>query len=294
MFGGGMFGICLLLGSGYLVSANNGIVTSSQCYYDVKMVSPFSETFNITSSSRRPSVLSCSSWCCLSNADSFVYFKGNASCECNEGNSAGFAIDSSKSSGVIYGQVTPRNEISEEGGTTRQDCLEFYEDGFQTNGVYRITPPGGAAVDVWCDMVDGGWTVILKRLDGSEDFYRDWDDYASGFGYRTVELQASIGLESIHLLTVQDSSLKVYAETFGDVTPASMHAVYDSVEIQDVSNLYRLKLSGFTGDCGDSMAMHNNMPFSTLDQDNDPFATNCAVAYTGAWWKDCPVCKQIM
>ena len=28
----------------------------------------------------------------------------------------------------------------------------------------------------------GGWTVLLKRQDGSVEFYRNWADYKSGFG----------------------------------------------------------------------------------------------------------------
>ncbi|GFR25718.1 techylectin-5A [Trichonephila clavata] len=40
---------------------------------------------------------------------------------------------------------------------------------------------------------------------------------------------------------------------------------------------------------GDSMITRsNNMKFTTIDQKNDNFEINCAVAFKGAWWhNDC-------
>ena len=34
----------------------------------------------------------------------------------------------------------------------------------------------------------------------------------------------------------------------------------------------------------DSMANHNEYPFTTKDQDNDAGSSNCAVKREGAWW----------
>jgi len=37
--------------------------------------------------------------------------------------------------------------------------------------------------DVYCEFdSEHGWTIIQRRLDGSVDFYRGWDDYVAGFG----------------------------------------------------------------------------------------------------------------
>ncbi|WAR12612.1 FGL1-like protein, partial [Mya arenaria] len=142
----------------------------------------------------------------------------NNSCECNKGILLKLDVDSSKTSGVFVGETENKIEIFEDGDFKRylvtpekQDCLELYQGGYRTDGVYQIRQPSGEAVYVWCDMADGGWTVILRRQDGSEDFNRGWDEYVSGFGNLSGEYW--LGLESIHLLTVHDSSLKVYADT---------------------------------------------------------------------------------
>ena len=40
----------------------------------------------------------------------------------------------------------------------------------------------------------------------------------------------------------------------------------------------------FLGTAGDSLSRHRGQPFSTKDQDNDNWSSNCAVSYKGAWW----------
>ena len=49
----------------------------------------------------------------------------------------------------------------------------------------------------------------------------------------------------------------------------------------------------FSGNSGDSLAVHRGMPFTTRDQDNDKGhdnhgGLNCAIKFKGAWWyKNC-------
>ena len=49
----------------------------------------------------------------------------------------------------------------------------------------------------WRLMVVAG--LFQRRQDGSEDFYRGWDDYVREFGNLTGEFW--LGLEKIHRLT---------------------------------------------------------------------------------------------
>ena len=56
-----------------------------------------------------------------------------------------------------------------------------------------------------CDMETdgGGWTVIQRRINGSVDFYKGWEDYELGFG--DLETEFWWGLKKIHCLTSQGS-----------------------------------------------------------------------------------------
>ncbi|XP_060601698.1 microfibril-associated glycoprotein 4-like [Ruditapes philippinarum] len=165
------------------------------------------------------------------------------------------------------------------------DCLALYQQGYTEDGVYVIKPTGSTATDVWCDMTNGGWTVIQRRQDGSEDFYRNLEDYKIGFGNRISEYW--LGLEHIYYLTINNTSLYVYLETFeiDNVDPVSAFAEYSTFRIKDESDKYRLSVRGYGGSCGDSMSYHNNSRFTTKDSNNDQHgAENCAVSYSGAWW----------
>lgn len=71
------------------------------------------------------------------------------------------------------------------------------------------------------------------------------------------------------------------------------HAIYDTFWIEGESQNYRLHISRYHGNAGDSMTTvrddHNGMEFSTFDRDNDRRSiNNCAVHYRGGWWySDC-------
>ncbi|XP_078346731.1 ficolin-2-like isoform X1 [Oculina patagonica] len=164
----------------------------------------------------------------------------------------------------------------------QKDCAELFKTGKQKSGVYAINPDGSNAFDVFCDqtIAGGGWTVFQKRLDGSVDFYRGWDDYKRGFGNLTGEFW--LGLEKIHRLTSSGQfKLRVDLEDYAGKTG---YAEYDSLAIASEGDKYKLSLGSYSGTSGDSLTYHNGHPFTTKDQNNDPEYYNCAVHYSGAWW----------
>ena len=128
---------------------------------------------------------------------------------------------------------------------------------------------------------DGLWTAIQRRFDGSVDFYRGWTDYKEGFGDASGEYW--LGNEAIHQLTSRSSyKLKVVLKAWDNETA---YAIYDTFQISDESDGYRLTYGVYNGDAGDSLTQHNGQMFSTQDRDNDSKdGRSCATDYTGAWW----------
>ena len=60
----------------------------------------------------------------------------------------------------------------------------------------QSSPTGG-----YCDTLTdgGGWLVVQRRNDGSENFHRNWADYEVGFGSLTGEFW--YGLHALQCLT---------------------------------------------------------------------------------------------
>ena len=132
---------------------------------------------------------------------------------------------------------------------------------------------------VYCDMESdgGGWVVFQRRMDGTVDFYRNWANYLKGFGDLNGEFW--LGLNKIHRLTqAANTTLRV---DLADFEGGKRYANYSTFQVLDSSRKYTLMIGAYSGDAGDSMATHNGMNFTTLDEDN---FHNCAVRYKGAWW----------
>ena len=88
-----------------------------------------------------------------------------------------------------------------------------------------------------------GWTIFQRRVDGSEDFYRNSTDYKTGFGNLSGEFW--LGLDKIHRLSANGQNvLRVDLESFENETA---HAVYGSFSIGNESEAYILNIGDYSG-----------------------------------------------
>ncbi|XP_060557149.1 ficolin-3-like [Ruditapes philippinarum] len=164
------------------------------------------------------------------------------------------------------------------------DCVDVKDAGNTKSGVYKVTPPGEAQIDVYCDMdtEGGGWLQIQKRQDGSVDFYKTYSEYEAGFGNLTGEHY--LGNRNIHAITKSGKyELRVELEDFQKHVK---FAHYSSFSVADAASHYKLTVDGYNGTAGDSLIFdHNGHEFSAHDADNDGANNiNCAEKQHGGYW----------
>ncbi|XP_045177279.2 fibrinogen-like protein 1 [Mercenaria mercenaria] len=162
-----------------------------------------------------------------------------------------------------------------------RDCSELHLHGITLSGIYPVRLPNRKIVNVWCDMQGGGWMTIQKRIDGSVNFTRKWDNYAFGFG--NVNSEYWLGNENLYWL----SHYKNYSIRFElwDWEGNHAYALYDYFRVENEQMGYQLRIQGYSGTAGDAMfPYHNDMKFSTIDRDNDEWHSSCAKKDQSGWW----------
>lgn len=189
-------------------------------------------------------------------------------------------------------KLTSPNPMSE---TLPIDCKELYMNGKRKSGVYTIYPwekcdPNYRPIQVYCDMETegGGWTALQRRVNGEENFTRNWTEYKLGFG--TPYGDYWIGNDAIHQLAKgRNSSLHVTITQMnsGFVSSKMYHQFYVSGEDQNYTLQVANPGNGSLSDRlveGGAFDRATGMQFSTFDVDNDKYSGNCAAFFLGGWW----------
>ncbi|XP_076091055.1 fibrinogen C domain-containing protein 1-B-like isoform X1 [Mytilus galloprovincialis] len=166
-------------------------------------------------------------------------------------------------------------------GARPSDCGELRKSE-NKSGVYKIYPDGTSGFNVFCDMKSfgGGWTLFQRRTNGFVGFYRDWQSYKNGFG--NLKEDFWLGNEYLNKLTEQ-GYYKLRIDMW-DFDNKHRYAIYNTFVVKNEKSGYKLEITGYTGNAGDSFGGQNGYKFTTRDRDNDAYGGNCAELYKGGWW----------
>ena len=164
------------------------------------------------------------------------------------------------------------------------DLRIFPPDSVPT-GVYKMSMGTFATANVYCDLTTdgGGWIVIQRNRKNSQlSFIKNWREYEEGFGDLNKDFWT--GLELMHILTKRGQWEMRVDYQKNDKTWSYLH--YDNFSVGSANEEHPLTIGGFTGVDTDWFANHplNGMKFSTPDNDNDNWGSNCAASYKIGWW----------
>ncbi|EDW70881.2 angiopoietin-related protein 7 [Drosophila virilis] len=177
--------------------------------------------------------------------------------------------------------ICAKNLKSYEEKLVYSECTDIAD----SPGIHKIKPDQEEPFDVLCDSATAGpgWTVIQQRINGKENFNRDWKTYRAGFGDFVGDF--FLGLENIHRLTnSQPHELYIYMEDFDGIIK---YYRYEQFTIAGEDDLYRLRISdkAVGNATKDALIYLNYQQFTTFDRDNDvDVYANCAKDYGGGWW----------
>ena len=133
--------------------------------------------------------------------------------------------------------------------------------------------------------------VIQRRVPGGTlNFTRGWSDYVRGFG--DLEGEFWYGLDNIHYLTTRDN-VELRIDMVMEDDGSKMSFTYQTFTVAGPEDEYRLTIGGGEGNGDDAMPYHNGQQFSTIDNDNDPWGSNCAYVHQGGWWYNACYCANL-
>jgi len=116
------------------------------------------------------------------------------------------------------------------------------------NGSINVTIPTHSSPLVLKSVFD--WIIIHQHLGDAFVWQLPWVDYKTGFGSTGDNFW--LGLDAIHLLTSsQDYRLRVEVQQTS--TSRWYSAEYWTFKVGDEPDKYRLEVSGYSGDAGDSL-----------------------------------------
>ncbi len=170
--------------------------------------------------------------------------------------------------------------------STPHNCYELFKLGFTSNGVYEVFPDKGSKnpVVVYCEMELGGWTTLVNKVDRSVFFNRPMKAFINGFGNVSANTNYWLGLDNMFDLT--NNEIMTLRMEMSNSRFDKYFIEYDLFVLAPQIEKFKLTLGKTTfRTIRDSFASHNNMKFTTYDEDNDlDPSLNCAKEFNSGWW----------
>jgi len=194
---------------------------------------------------------------------------------------------------LLLVNANPLNHYSANAAMPINTCcdLRVYPPSRAPSGVYKMSTNMGTfttsdmSTNIYCDMNtdDGGWIVIQRNRKNSQlNFNKNWREYEDGFGDLNNDFWA--GLKLINTLT--QTGLWEMRVDYQKIDKTWSYLHYNQFSVGSTSEEYILTVGGFIGEGTDRFASHplNGMNFSTPDNDNDQYWSNCAASGKSGWW----------
>ncbi|XP_071177501.1 fibrinogen-like protein 1 [Mytilus edulis] len=181
---------------------------------------------------------------------------------------------------------TTMEKLTRQNPTSNGPDCRGVSDG-SASGVYTIYV-ANQPLDVYCEVTGSDkWTVFQRRIDGSTDFYRTWQEYKQGFG--NVNSEYWLGNDNLHkILSTGNYKLRI---DLGDWNGEMRYAEYNTFDVGNEATNYVLTIANYNGNAGDSLIAQkatyqpNGYGFSTWDRDNDGSSfINCGTTEYAGWW----------
>ena len=167
----------------------------------------------------------------------------------------------------------------------KRDCLEFYRHNIKINGIYKIHQNILKIIQVYCDQTTegGGWTAFQRRVDGSVNFFRDWENYKYGFGQLQNEFW--LGNDNIFTMSLQGlypkgNDLRIDMKNWKGVYG---YVKYKQFQVGNENTFYLLHVGKFSGTATNG-GLINGAKFSTYDSYHGNHKANCPRVYESGWW----------
>lgn len=161
---------------------------------------------------------------------------------------------------------------------TGRDCLDLLYKGYKNDGFYLINPDNNGFFSVMCDQRTngGGWVVFQRRMDGSVNFHRTWNEYKVGFGNPNGEFW----LGNIRIKRI----VSIYHQLLIELRDSTKDKAFDlyDVMIEDESKRYELVVYGYSeGTAGKMLYNRRSLGFCTYDRDH---SRRFASYFKGGFW----------